>query len=208
MADIYLQYGCAYHAPEGWINFDASPTLRFERIPVLGRLYTPNDKRFPLSVRFGDIVSGLPIESGSCKAVYASHVLEHLCLDDGRAALRETRRILAEGGLFRVVVPDLRILADRFAASDRTDDQACMSFMMDSLLGTAERGQSVLARARRLFGKSQHLWMWDQPSLEAELRRAGFSLTRRAYFGDSSDPMFSAVEDPLRFEDACAIEAS
>ena len=43
----YVQYGCGFDAPDGWINYDASPTLFFERIPVLGRLYTKNERRFP-----------------------------------------------------------------------------------------------------------------------------------------------------------------
>src|SRR5882724_7131927 len=32
----YVHYGCLFCAPESWLNFDASPTLRFERIPILG----------------------------------------------------------------------------------------------------------------------------------------------------------------------------
>ncbi|CAO5043555.1 MULTISPECIES: hypothetical protein [Microcystis] len=28
----YVQYGCGWSAPSQWRNFDASPTLRFERM--------------------------------------------------------------------------------------------------------------------------------------------------------------------------------
>ena len=31
--DIYVQYGCGINAPQSWINFDASPNLRLERLP-------------------------------------------------------------------------------------------------------------------------------------------------------------------------------
>ena len=75
---LCVQYGCGWYAPEGWRNFDASPTLRFERIPLLGRLYTKNTERFPENVEYGDIVAGLPISDNSCQAVYCSHILEHL----------------------------------------------------------------------------------------------------------------------------------
>jgi hypothetical protein len=34
MNNEYVQYGCGYSAPNSWVNFDASPTLRFERIPI------------------------------------------------------------------------------------------------------------------------------------------------------------------------------
>ena len=80
-------------------------------------------------------------------------------------------------------------------------------------LGVESSPKNVLQRARRVFGVSAHLWMWDQNSITAELRQAGFSNVRRCDFGDSSDPMFARVEDAHRFQDPthdireCAIEA-
>jgi len=59
MDNKYVQYGCGWSAPINWRNFDASPTLRFERIPIVGRFYTKNASRFPRNVEFGDIVCGL-----------------------------------------------------------------------------------------------------------------------------------------------------
>lgn len=34
--DNFIQYGCGLSAPAGWRNFDSSPTLRAQRLPVLG----------------------------------------------------------------------------------------------------------------------------------------------------------------------------
>ncbi len=93
----YLQYGCGWSAPKGWRNFDASPTLRFERLPLIGRLYTRNGQRFPENVEYGDIVKGLPVAAQSFHGVYCSHVLEHLSLADFRTALINTWRILKTG---------------------------------------------------------------------------------------------------------------
>lgn len=84
---LYVQYSCAWCAPAGWTNFDASPTLRFERLPIIGNLYTKNENRFPENVEYGDIVKGLPVPDDSCKGIYCSHVLEHLSLSDFRVAL-------------------------------------------------------------------------------------------------------------------------
>ena len=53
MKDNNIHYGCAWCAPESWDNFDASPTLLFERIPLIGRLYTKNENRFPENVNLG-----------------------------------------------------------------------------------------------------------------------------------------------------------
>lgn len=205
---LYVQYGCAFSAPAGWVNFDSSPTVRFERLPVVGRLYTKNSTRFPPSVRYGDVVSGLPVETGDCLGVYASHVLEHLCLDDCRIALRETYRLLADGGIFRLVVPDLEVYAERYLSSLRSGDSgATIQFLEGTGLGVRSRPRGPIRLASQLFGNSAHKWMWDEASLRSELQQAGFSSIRRAALGDSSDPMFARAEDPTRFLDACAMEA-
>lgn len=104
---VYVQYGCGWSAPEAWLNFDSSPTLRFERLPLIGKLYTRNARRFPANVRYGDVVKGLPVADKSCDGIYASHVLEHLAFADFEKALTNTFRYLKPGGTFRLVVPDL-----------------------------------------------------------------------------------------------------
>ena len=57
---LYVQYGCGLSCPAGWLNFDASPTLRLQRLPAIGRLFV-NSVRFPDRVHYGDIRKGLPI---------------------------------------------------------------------------------------------------------------------------------------------------
>ena len=47
------------NAPSDFDNFDVSPTLRFERIPIFGALYTKNSTRFPANVKYGNIAYGL-----------------------------------------------------------------------------------------------------------------------------------------------------
>lgn len=90
----YIQYGCGLAAPEGWINFDASPTLRVQKIPLVGKTIVKflHPVIFPDNVKYGDIIAGLPgIEPESCDGIYCSHVLEHLArnyvnqLDQGEA---------------------------------------------------------------------------------------------------------------------------
>src|SRR5271154_2334251 len=83
----YVQYGCGFSAPAQWTNFDASLTLRLERVPLLGGVAAGKNGRFPSNVLYGDIVRGLPVAARSCHAIYCSHVLEHLSLNDFRAAL-------------------------------------------------------------------------------------------------------------------------
>jgi len=200
----YVQYGCGWSAPNGWRNFDASPTLRFERIPLIGTLYTKNDARFPANVEYGDVVRGLPISPGSCRGVYSSHVLEHLALDDFRIALRNTYEILRSGGTFRLVVPDLEYSARTYIES--RSKTAAIEFIRDTNLGHESRARGIKGLARTWLGNSQHLWMWDYKSIQAELEEAGFVEVRRAAFGDSSDPMFRTVENEDRWKNCLGVE--
>src|SRR5262245_29365205 len=115
---LYVQYGCGFSIGDGWVNYDSSPTLRMERIPIIGvalsNLLSGNSQRFPAGVRYGDICKGLPIADGHVRGCYASHVLEHLSLEDLRLALANTFSMLAPGGTFRLIVPDLHERAKRY----------------------------------------------------------------------------------------------
>ena len=208
-AGAHVQYGCGYSAPPEWLNFDASPTLRWERIPLLGSLWTKNAERFPSNVRIGDIVKGLPVPDESCRGVYASHVLEHLALDEFHQALRNTRRILQEGGIFRLVVPDLEWAAREYVRRlDETSDPKANDFLLrETYLGTATRRRGPAGLVYRWLSTASHLWMWDEPSLRQALTEHGFVAVRRCRAGDCEDPMFALVEDPARFEHAVAMEA-
>jgi len=193
--DLYVQYGCGLISPEGWMNFDASPSLRLQKIPLLGKL---SPVQFPGSVRFGDIRPGLPLKDGSVKGIYCSHVLEHLALDDFRLAIRNTFKVLRPGGIFRLCMPDLRTMTKTYLANPSPD--AAVTFLAYSHLGRENRPRGLKGLLRQWLGNSDHLWMWDFESLQPELANAGFVAIRRAAVGDSGDPAFAAVEDPIRWD--------
>lgn len=197
-----MQFGCGFSAPEGWRNFDASPTLRFERLPLIGSLYSRNGNRFPTNVEYGDIVKGLPLADESCAVIYASHVLEHLSLEDFQTAIHNTFRLLKAGGLFRLVVPDLETLARKYLESK--DPDAAMSFMKETSLGIENRSRNLKGFTRSWLGNSSHLWMWDFKSLSSELSKIGFVDIRRCNAGD--EPIFVPAEDPGRFVESIAVQ--
>jgi len=202
--NIFVQYGCGWSAPLNWTNFDASPTLRFERLPILGSLYIKNAERFPPNALFGDIVKGLPIPSGTCDLVYCSHVLEHLALEDFRVALKNTLSLLRPGGIFRMVMPDMRHSVKTYL--DDPSPSACEHFIRETGLGREHRPRSTAGLIKAWLGNSPHLWMWDYSALQEELIRAGFVSIRPAKFGDSSHPAFADVENLGRWTNALGAE--
>jgi SAM-dependent methyltransferase len=199
---VFVQYGCGWTAPPEWLNFDASPTLLLERLPGVGRWFTRNPTRFPQTVRYGNIVCGLPVPDGAVACLFASHVLEHLSRADCERALANSYRMLKPGGVFRLIVPDLRQRARRYiAASDDGDDTACHAFMIGSGLGRETRPFGLINGLIEVFGHSRHLWMWDEAGLRAALARHGFRRIRRCLMNDAAHPAFTLVEQSGRFFD-------
>jgi len=167
----------------------------------MARLVKP---AFPRAVRYGDILKGLPVPPGSAELVYCSHVLEHLALQDLRLALRNTRQCMRAGGIFRLVLPDLRALAEAYVRDPSAE--SAPRFMRDTYLGHDTRRRGLTGVVRASLGNSLHLWMWDFSSLAAELAAAGFTGIRRATFGDSAEPAFAAVEELHRWEGQLGME--
>ena len=198
MTATYVQYGCGTCAPEGWANFDASLRLRIENLPgvraVMGRRVL-----FPANVRYGDILAGLPVPDGTVDGLYCSHTLEHIHRASIGLALRNSFRLLKPGGVFRLIVPDLRWRIEAFLA-DAADPHAADTLQDGLHFRPRARPSGVMGRMRAVFGLSMHQWMYDEKLMVALLAAQGFVGIRRCRFGDSGDPMFDRVEDRTRFE--------
>jgi ubiquinone/menaquinone biosynthesis C-methylase UbiE len=203
----YVQYGCGLCAPTSWKNYDASPTLLLQKVPLIS-LIASKKVKFPSNVIYGDIVRGLPgIKANSCDAVFCSHTLEHLSLIDFYKALNNTYRILKPGSIFRCILPDLEFAAKNYIQEIGIKSEASIKFMKATMLGVEYRSNSIIDMLISLFGNSSHLWMWDQFSLEKSLRDVGFSKVRKCVFQDSTEKAFLDVEDEGRYWGAIAFEA-
>jgi SAM-dependent methyltransferase len=200
-----VQFGCGLCAPSQWQNFDASPTLRLQKLPIFGSLIPSGEfGRFPANINYGDVVKGLPIPDHSVKLLYCSHVLEHLTLEELRQALQNCYRHLEPGGIFRFVLPDLEFMSQQYVKSN--DPDAALEFMRVTWMGIENRQRNLRGFLKEWLGGSQHLWMWDYKSLASELNAVGFQDIRRAQVGDSGILEFSDVEDPQRWQNELGIQ--
>jgi len=208
MEKLYAQYGCSLTAPVEWANYDASPTLKIQKTPIIGKLFRSQlNIVFPANVKIGNIISGLPLKEDSCDGVFCSHVLEHLSLEDFRKALQNTHKILKPNGIFRCVVPDLEVAAKQYINSlESRDENASINFIKTTLLGVEKRPRGIVGLLKSYFGNTHHLWMWDSLSLMNELERAGFKEAIISKFNGCEDVMFKYVESKERFIDAVAVE--
>lgn len=207
---IYVNYGCGLSAPEEWINFDVSPTLRIQKIPIVGSLLKSKlNAVFPANVIYGDIIKGLPVEDNSVDGIYCSHTLEHLSLNDFRVALKNTYKVMKKGGIFRCVVPDLEWAVRTYIRDlENGDREASTKFIKYTSLGIQQRPRNAKGFLSSFFGNSHHLWMWDSKSLALELENAGFQNIRECKFNDCKDEMFKHVENKGRFVNVASIECT
>lgn len=206
----YLQYGCGFDAPQEWLNFDASPILYFRQNWLLNLVFLKILRRknpFPKNVRYGNILHGFKKLEGKCKAVYCSHILEHLTLEEFRKAVRNSRDLLETSGIFRLVVPSLEDLARNYLAGvEAKDPDAAIDFCRKSYMGREQHSRFFREAMKIHYFKNYHFWGWDYHSLEKELREAGFRHIRPARLGDSSLEIFKLVENPERFSQAVCVE--
>jgi SAM-dependent methyltransferase len=93
-----LNWGCGSHVAEGWINSDVKERPEVDLV--------------------ADIRAGLPLEAGSVDYAVSVHALPELPYGELVPALGELRRVLREGGVLRLVLPDLRRAIDAYLAGE------------------------------------------------------------------------------------------
>ena len=96
---VLINLGCGSTFDRRWINLDLCP-------------FSPDIHQLDLNRR-------LPFDDQSIDVAYSSHVLEHLSPHQVPCFMREVRRVLKQGGIFRIVVPDLEQITNQYLHSLR-----------------------------------------------------------------------------------------
>ena len=169
-----LNLGCGAVQPAGWVNVDASLGARLAKLRWLGRAISRlAGLRIDWSpeIQVHDLRRPFPWRDASADAIYSSHALEHLTREDGRRFLAECERVLAPGGVLRIVVPDLERIVAGYQKGELAGDE-----LLDRLgVGFDEPGDSVWKRRLAPLFRHPHRCMYDADSLISALRAAGFS---------------------------------
>jgi predicted SAM-dependent methyltransferase len=117
-----------------------------------------------LRVETADLVADvreLPFAAGAADELLAQDVLEHFWRDSVPALLGEWQRVLRAGGLLRVRVPNLPVLA-ALLDTDQHDQ------VVENIYGGHRWGPEG--------AYDTHHWGWSRTSLVRELDRAGFDV--------------------------------
>jgi len=213
---IRLNLGCGLCAPPGWVNVDGSWNARLAKYPTIRRVLSrlslvPSGKEeipWSSSIFIHNFRKPLPFRDDSAAVIYASHLLEHLYMEDGQNLMTECFRVLQPGGVLRVVVPDLRAIVDEYlgkvpSKSKEPDGKSLRPaelFNQRLLMRWPTPASSNLLY--RIYTAWQdfhsHKWMHDEDSLVALFVRAGFEEVERKDCFQSRISDIDKVEDPSR----------
>ena len=146
-----LHLGCGDHRLEDWINADVAKTF------AAGLL--------------ADAAKGLPFADGSMAFIHCEDLLEHLDFEGGLVMLAECRRVLREGGVLRILTPDLRALVEKVY---RDADPGQLGWC-DRELSAKGPCQALNAHLRM---NGEHRFVYDEEELTRVLRSLGFDVAR------------------------------
>jgi SAM-dependent methyltransferase len=173
-----LNIGCGdgWHK-DGWIGLDWAMTL------------PDHNHRKGIDVNW-DVRRGLPFKDNSVKLMFASHVLEHFTSLESAKLLAEIYRVLEEGGVLRVVVPDLDIHIGKFTtgASNFFSD---FYHMGGHWQGNITDTFLMLFYSDPAFNGGCHKYAYNFENLSYRLEQAGFKGIRRSGYMRSAVPEFN-----------------
>ena len=208
---IYLNLGCGHNGPESWVNIDRSPMMFLRRWPRIrnllvrsGVLTEDHLPLWPANIQRRDLTRPLPFADCVANAVYSSHMLEHMFLDDARTFVRECHRVMAPGGILRLALPDgeqwARELID--SGNDAGGEAGLMyNVMLRAHPEAKPRGKSLVTF---VGGSNWHRWQPTRGLVRMMLESSGFGLVQECQYRQGNLPELSKVEDR---EDSMFFEA-
>lgn len=210
---IQINIGCGQTPTDGWKNYDNSWSIRLSKKPLLFSiasklgLISKQQKEFiafakDANIYWADAVKNIPEKSASVSTVYSSHMVEHIERADAIRFLREAHRILENGGVVRISVPDIRCQVDEYIKNGDADE-----FIEKSHLTRRKPGILMDKIKYLITGDRNHQWMYDGNSLCKLLREAGYQEPRIMEPGSTMIPDSGALDLYERAEESVFVEA-
>jgi predicted SAM-dependent methyltransferase len=207
-----LHLGCGLDTPEGWIHVDGSWNAWLAKYPNLRKVLKAfnllpadlKDISWNPGILIHDVRKPLPFRDNSCNSIYASHLLEHLYLEEAKFLLRECFRVLLPAGVLRMVVPDLRSIISEYIGDkpfgNLSDDTETIN--RADRLNKRLMYRNPEPRSGNLFYRiytslkdfHSHKWMYDADSLIFYFKEAGFADVREMQFLESQIEDIEKIE--------------
>ena len=225
MSTFGINVGCGTSPCDrpGWENLDKAINARIRNMLGLRRLLgivglLPGaEDRWPRKLRIHDVRKGLPYKNNSLLYVYSSHCFEHLYREQAMRFLQECYRVLKQGGILRLAVPDLEGYCREYMAALETPpspvgqaESAADVFVRHLLMVREFPPRGIVDRwFKPILGKHTiHCWAYDWQSLRARFLEAGFTNVRRCSYLESSIPDIQFLDLAEKKDESLYVEGS
>jgi predicted SAM-dependent methyltransferase len=181
---LLVNVGCGRHGKAGWVNVDSVAG------PGVTCVY--------------DCRKRIPLTSGTAKAVFTEHLLEHLEYgEEAPIFLAECHRIMEPGAVIRIVVPDGR----KYIRAYHGDDWDYLRAFSPLAAGRHPEDTTLMEIVNEHFRQAgQHRFSYDYETLARLLRRSGFDAIVESEFGVSRMREI-AIDSPDRATESLYVEA-
>jgi SAM-dependent methyltransferase len=216
-----LHLGCGSKTPQGWLNLDGSWNAWLANYPLIRRFLkafriVPQnlfDAPWGKNIFIHDVRKPLPFPNNSFSAIYASHLLEHLHLEEAKALLKECYRTLEPGGILRMVVPDLEAIVQEYidwpAKSTDSIEQLNRADRLNKRLyfrlPHPTLGSPIYKIYTAITDFHLHKWSYDAESLISYFRWAGFIEVQKMHLFQSRIDGIKEIENPQMILDGAGI---
>lgn len=205
---VKVNIGSGPHGKSDWINLDWGILPLLSKTPWLCRLLVkmrllPESyyRPWPGNLRLVDCRKKLPFADYSVDFIYTSHFIEHLPRYQTIKLLTECKRNLRPGGVLRICIPDVKLLAEKYVQGDKNfflklEDSNIKNGQFENIAdlfvqhfyGYDTWSRPTLRQKLQGLFIRGHLWMYDYDSLSNLLSVAGFSYIQRCGPGQGKVP--------------------
>ena len=153
---VKINLGSGHWKLDGWVNVDIDRDSQPDVCANLG--------------------SGLPFANGVARLMHSEDFIDQLALENAAGFLRECHRILAPGGVLRVLTPDMRKLAQLYLHDPEQLKSLWKRFVGVPL--SLDTAGEVFNNGMRFAG---HTFLYDEETFTALASSCGFDARRVGY---------------------------
>lgn len=175
-----IQIGCGTNFIEGWLNTDIKSSNQIAYLDA--------------GVKF-------PIESDSFDFVYSEHLFEHLKVEQQINMLRESYRILKNGGVMRIATPNIGFLFELYENPNAQENMDYVDWAVKNIPHLAEVKNGIVTKEEHyiyvinnFFKAWGHQVIHNKSSMSKLALQCDFTQVRECSVGESEVLVFKDIE--------------